>query len=208
MLLSLVDAFRCPAVHEESPLVLSVDAWSGHRIRDGVLGCPVCRARYPIRAGHVDFAGHSAVRQEGAGPPADPTRLAAQLALIEPGGIVLLTGRYAEAHAALAAMSEVTFLLVNSAVPPAPSAATMTVQSRLPLAEGTLRGAALDSPGISAAFLPELARWIRPGGRVVATSGSPLPDGIRLLAEDSAEWVGELAYAGPTVALRRAARAE
>ena len=208
MLLSLVDVFRCPAAHEESPLVLSVDAWADQRIHTGVLGCPVCRARYPIRGGHVDFSGGADVRPEDAGAAADGLRLAAQLDLSEPGGIVLLTGRYAGAHGALAELSNVTCLVVDSAVDPGPSAVSMTVLERLPLAERTLRGAALDAPRNTAAFLAQVARCTRPLGRIVAISGSPQLSGLRLLAEDDADWVSEVPDTGLTAIIRRAAPAD
>jgi uncharacterized protein YbaR (Trm112 family) len=208
VLLSLVDVFRCPAAHEESTLVLSVDAWAGQRIHTGILGCPVCTARYPIRDGHVDFSGDAGVRHGGAGAAADGLRLAAQLDLSEPGGIVLLSGRYAAAHVALGELSNVICLLVDSEVDPGPSAVSMTLLERLPLADGVLRGAALDAPRNTVAFLPEIARCVRARGRIVGISGSPRPVGIRLLAEDNAEWVGEVPDVRPTVTLRRGTRAD
>ena len=95
MLLSLVDSLRCPAGHEGTSLVLSVESWSGKRVSEGLLGCPLCHARYPIRQGAVDFTGGSSdVRHMVSDASVDVMRLAAQLQLNEPGGIVLLTGRY------------------------------------------------------------------------------------------------------------------
>ncbi|MGH9203351.1 MAG: Trm112 family protein, partial [Vicinamibacterales bacterium] len=117
MLLSLVDALRCPADHEESPLVLSADAWRGARILSGTLGCPVCHARYAIRDGGVDFTGsdrsHEAYAPDEPGT-FDSTRLAAQLDLSEPGGIILLTGRYATRVEDLSALVDAVYVLVDS----------------------------------------------------------------------------------------------
>src|SRR4029434_6055806 len=102
MLLSLVDSLRCPGPHEASSLVLSVEQWTEQRIAEGVLGCPMCHARYPIHRGVADFSkGVGVVRPPDEQPRADAMRLAAQLALADGGGVVLLTGRYAAAHEAL-----------------------------------------------------------------------------------------------------------
>lgn len=207
MLLPLVDVFRCPNAHEESPLVLTVDAWKGQRIHTGVLGCPVCNARYPIRGGHVDFSGGVGVRHEAAGAAADALRLAAQLDLSEPGGLVLLSGRYAARHVALTELSNVTCLIADSAIDPGPSAVSVAFRERLPLADGVLRGAAIDAPRNTDAFLAEVVRCMRPGGRIVTISGSPQL-GVRLLAEDDAEWVGEVPDVGQRVRLRRPTRAD
>ena len=77
--------------------MLSVEKWAGSRVAEGILGCPVCHARYYIHQGSVDFApGTDSLNHEGA--TVDPVRLAAQLSLTEPGGIILLTGRYAVVH--------------------------------------------------------------------------------------------------------------
>ena len=207
MLLSLVDAFRCPAAHEESPLVLSIDQRAGERVQTGLLGCPICHARYPILGGAVDFTGDgTGVRHAVSHEPVDSVRLAAQLGLSDPGGIVLLTGRYASVHSALIDLADVTCLLMHSTVAPGQAAVSIDVGERLPLGAGVLRGAAMDAPRGAPALLAEVVRCVRRGGRIVATSGPPPPRGIRLLAADSLEWVGEVAEAGPMFALRRASR--
>ena len=207
MLLSLVDAFRCPAAHEESPLVLSIDQRAGERVQTGLLGCPICHARYPILGGAVDFTGDgTGVRHAVSHERADSVRLAAQLGLSDPGGIVLLTGRYASVHSALIGLADVTCVLMDSTVVTGPAAVSIHVRERLPFGAGVLRGAAVNALRSSPVFLSSTVRCVRRGGRIVATSGPPPPRGIRLLAADSLEWVGEVAEAGPMFALRRASR--
>ena len=44
----MVDTLRCLSVHEESWLVAAADETEGRHIMRGLLGCPVCHARYPI----------------------------------------------------------------------------------------------------------------------------------------------------------------
>ena len=205
MLLSLVDSLRCPASHEESSLVLSVETWSGQRVAEGLLGCPICHARYPIRQGAVDFtAGAAVVRREGPGEPIEVTRLAAQLALSEPGGIILLAGRYAAAADQLVPLAGVTCLLIDAPPSSSPGAVNLEVAERLPLARGALKGAAVDAPRATEVFLGQIVRYVRQGGRIVAPAGSDEPRGCRLIARDALEWVVEVEASTPPLTLRRA----
>src|SRR5215207_7787745 len=55
MFIELIDALRCPRTHEESWLVLAAAQIDARHVRDGTLGCPVCRAEYPIHDGIADF---------------------------------------------------------------------------------------------------------------------------------------------------------
>jgi uncharacterized protein YbaR (Trm112 family) len=201
--LSLVDSLRCPAHPEESALVLSVESWAGSRVAEGMLGCPVCNARYPIRRATVHFSSTGSVRHEGTTEQVDVMRLAAQLGVTDPGGVVLLTGRYATTHAALTDMVEVTCVLVDAGASASMLAVNFVLDGRLPLVDGALRAAAVDVE--RAVLLPDVVRCTKPGGRIVAPDGSPIPPGVRLLARDDREWVGE-AEGGATVQLRRSGR--
>jgi hypothetical protein len=189
VLLTLVDSLRCPAHDEESSLVLSVEGWAGPRIAEGVLGCPLCHARYRIHRGAVEFVPSPNIVRRSA-PPPDPVRLAAQLALTEPGGLILLTGRYAAVHEELAMLAEATFVLLDSEVTSAPQAVTFFVSDRLPFVDGALRGAALDFDG--SRLLPEVERSVRLGGRIVVPRPAAQLSNAQLVAEDDVEWVGEL----------------
>ena len=203
MQLALVDSLRCPSHDEESALVLSVESWAGPRVAEGVLGCPQCNRRYPIRGGTIHFAAAATVQREKAADGADVMRLAAQLGLIEPGGMILLTGRYATIHASLTELVEVTCLLVGAEYPATPLAVNFVVEDRLPLVDHALRGAAIDVEG--AGILIEVARCTSPGGRIVAPAASRIPSGVRLIARDDREWVGEVENVS-TVQLRRSER--
>jgi uncharacterized protein YbaR (Trm112 family) len=201
--LALVDSLRCPAHDEESALVLSVESWAGPRVAEGVLGCPQCNARYPIRGGTIHFAGAGTVQREKTAEGADVMRVAAQLGLTEPGGIILLTGRYATIHASLTELVEVTCLLVSGEHSESPLAVNVVVADRLPLVDHALRGAAIDVDG--AFRLTEVARCTKPGGRIVVPVASPIPSGVSLIVRDAREWVGEVENVS-TVQLRRSER--
>jgi hypothetical protein len=203
VLLSLVDALRCPAAHAESPLVLSVEEWAGPRVSRGLLGCPVCHARYHIASGVADFTDGAGARQSPAADAPDVMRLAAQLSLAEPGGLVLLTGRYGEGHAALSGVADVTCLLVDAAGTMSPAAVNFDVAGRLPLVDDALRAAAVDEPRATPAFLSEVARCLGAGGRLVAPARAPIPPGVQLVAKDDREYVCEAVGHPLTVPLRR-----
>jgi len=205
VLLTLVDSLRCPAGHEETSLVLSVESWSGQRVAEGLLGCPMCHSRYPIQQGTADFTGSSnVVRHAALGAPPDAMRLAAQLSLTEPGGILLLTGRYAACAASLVEFADLTCLLVDVPVASSPAAVDIRVNERLPLVDRALRGAAIDGARGDPVFLAEVARCVRPRGRIVAPNPSVPPGGSRIVARDEHEWVVEVEDFSAPVPLRRA----
>ena len=206
MLLSLVDSLRCPARHEETSLVLSVESWSGQRVFEGVLGCPRCHARYPIHHGAVNFTGGTRdVRHAGTDAPADAMRLAAQLSLTEPGGILLLTGKYVASADRLAEFADVTCLLVDAPLASSSTGVDIEVNAHLPLVDRALRGAAIDESRGDPGFLVEVARCVRSRGRIVAPARSALPDGSKLVARDDLELFVELEDFSPPIPLRRAA---
>ena len=203
LLLTLVDSLRCPAHDEESSLVLSVEEWAGPRVAEGLLGCPLCHARYRIHLGAIDFGpGPEAVRHADA--EVDPFRLAAQLGLTEPGGIILLAGRYANVHEDLAGFVEATFVLVDAAATSSPMAVNFSVSERWPFTDRALRGAAIDDRR-AASIQNDLVRCVRSGGRIVMPAAIAAPNGLTVIARDDRELVGEVVLAtSKPVPLRRA----
>ena len=186
--------------------MLSADAWSGTRVMRGVLGCPMCHLRYPIDNGVVDFTSGSPAAPVAAAGETDAMRLAAQLGLTEAGGIVLLTGRYASSVAALLELVDVTCILVDEVAAGTDAAVTFRILERVPLVDNALRAAAVDDSRAGTAFLEDVARCVRPGGRMVAPAGSAQPEVVRILARDSREWVGEVESTEPLTLLRRVTR--
>ncbi len=186
--------------------MLSVESWSGQRVAEGILGCPICHARYSIREGVIDFTGNREGVTPRAGARPDAFRLAAQLSLSDPGGIVLLAGQYAAAHNELVDMAGVTCLVIDAL--PTTGAINLSVGERLPFVNRALRGAAIDAVRATPAFLSEVSRCVRPGGRLVAPADSLLPPRVHLVARDAHEWVAAIEDSAPTVPLRRARGSE
>lgn len=197
MFIELVDALRCPEPHEESWLVASSTRMEARHIVDGVLGCPVCHAQYPVRNGVADF------RREPTIPmPAEPDpflrgdattamRLAAFLGLSDALGFVVLLDEWGARASALRELVETPILLVD---PPAgregePGISVVLSDGVPPLAAGAARATAIGQASTERAAAG--VRITRAGGRLLAPARVPVPDGVREIARDDALWVGE-----------------
>lgn len=214
MFLELVDALRCPAPHDETWLVASVDRFEGRYIVEGVLGCPSCRAAYPVREGVL----HMEERTNAPTPGDDlygqmdrpseeaVVRCAALLGADESGGVFLLSGAAGRVARSLEELVAMTVILLDpvEGIPLGVATSAIRAPSAVPLAAGSLRGAIVDVATATPARLDGVARALAVGGRLVAPAQVALPAGIRELARDPHEWVGvrEVAPSAP-VALRR-----
>jgi uncharacterized protein YbaR (Trm112 family) len=198
MFIELVDALRCPVPHEESWLVASASRMEARHIVDGLLGCPVCHAQYPVRDGVADFrrdgSGLSVAPSRPGSPRDDPAtamRLAAFLGLSDALGFAVLLDEWGAQAFALRELVETPLLLVD---PPAgtigePGISVVLSDGVPPLAAGASRATAVGASG--AERIAAAVRLTRVGGRLVAPTALALPAGVRELARDEALWVGE-----------------
>jgi uncharacterized protein YbaR (Trm112 family) len=195
MFVEIVDALRCPRPHEESWLVLAARRTEDRHVLEGTLGCPVCRAEYPIHDGIADFSDPTAPDRASTAtirnlPPAD--HLVAMLDLADTLGFVVLIGAWGtRADELLALLDAPPLLLVEP-----PEGVTMgrglsgiRAGTMLPLATGAARAVATDAA--DATRVADAARATRAGGRLVAPAVSRVPEGVRELARDETVWVGE-----------------
>jgi uncharacterized protein YbaR (Trm112 family) len=213
MFIELVESLRCPRPHEFTWLVASTLEMAGRDIRRGLLGCPSCSARYPIRDGIVDFR-----TRDGTTPlpdsipladtPGDPelaTRVAALLDLTSPGGFVLLSGEWAPAAPALRTIVEgVEVLVLNSTVALASGNGISLARTdgSIPIRPGAARGIALDT--WHAAHVESAAQALRQFGRLLAPIAASLPADLEELARDRRDWVATKRVAtSEAVPLRR-----
>lgn len=192
MFIELLDQLRCPADHEESPLVAAIDRMAGRYVERGSLGCSVCRSTYGVRdfVAHFGTAAALPVRQLQAFTSDDLTRLAALLDLRTPGGFVGLSGTWAQAAAPLALGYDVQCVVLDHTAGPVADdgVSVLLVADRIPLAPGSLRGIALDHGSIPSA---SAVRAVAAGGRVVGPASLAVPAGVEELARDQTSWVGE-----------------
>lgn len=190
----------------------AVSTFRGRHIATGSLGCPICRAEYPVADGAADFtvAGHATAASPSmaTAPVADDDvmRARALLDLSEAGGVIAALGNAATLAAALEDSAECTVLQVNpSGVALGPGVSTLWVDDRLPVAPDVLRGA-LVGEDVSPGLLASLVAAIRPKGRLVAPVGLRLPEGVSELARDDRQWVASRTGGriSPPVPLQRA----
>jgi uncharacterized protein YbaR (Trm112 family) len=193
MFIELVDALRCPVPHEESWLVASATRMEFRHIVEGTLGCPVCRAEYPITHGVVDFrrGPHQPVPPEAPPDEDEATRLAALLDLTDRAGFAVLLGTWTVQAPLLRALVETPLVIVD---PPEgtegePGISVIRCDGELPLADGAARGIAVDAG--TPARVASAVRATRARGRLVLSADVALPAGVRELARDAAVVVAE-----------------
>jgi len=217
MRLELAERLRCPAAHVPTPLIVVAQRSAERELVTAMLGCPVCRLEGRIVDGDVRFdapaadhrtAGSPAEARERAGPPPELDRVFALLGLSEPGGAVLLTGRYAALAGPLAALAEVSVVAMHGApadraVSPADGvAAVHGSPAAVPFIDATFRAVALDDD-LPPPFAADAVRATAIAGRVLARATVPAPLGLKELARDDTEWVAARESVGAIVELKR-----
>ena len=193
MFIELVDALRCPNAHEESWLVAAATRMEFRHIVDGTMGCPVCKAQYPVRRGVVDFrrTGAGAVPQHAPPDESEAARLAAFLDLTDHTGFAVLLGAWSTHAPLVRGLVETPLIIVD---PPdgtegEPGISVLRCDGPIPIAAGSARGMAIDGGGV--ARVASAVRATRVKGRVLAPVSVPVPDGVTELARDAATWVAE-----------------
>jgi uncharacterized protein YbaR (Trm112 family) len=195
--IELIDTLRCPRPHEESWLVLSTLVIEARHVREGTLGCPVCKSEYPIHDGVVDLRVRDGRELADRLPSAltgtlvDADHLAAMMNLADPNGFAVLVGRWGErADALLESNGCPPLMLVDppERISMQPGLSGVRCGAELPLAVGAARAIAIDTT--DATRVRSAARATRVGGRIVAPVATPVPDGVRELARDERVWVG------------------
>jgi hypothetical protein len=197
--IELVDSLRCPRDHEDSWLVATVLRRDDRRVIDGVLGCPVCLARFPVQGGVAHFGASGdavvtrpALSRERPSPDA-VIRAAALLDLVEPGGIVVLGGEWGRFASSIAGLAHAQVATVNAGTPPDDSelVSALIVDDRLPFRAQSIRAMALDAETATPAMVGAAASVLRSGARVVLPASHASPDWARELARDEEVVVAE-----------------
>ena len=204
MFIELIDALRCPVPHNESWLVAAATRVDARHIVEGTLGCPVCKAEYPIHAGVADF------RRGGGAPLPGPSapdaelamRVAAMLDLADSQGFAVLLGAWGSHAAELSGIVETPLMLVDppEGIVGAPGISVLRCDGEIPLAAGAARAVAIDAG--DTVRVAGAVRVARTRGRILAPVSVALPDGVRELGRDASVWVGEReAMTSPLVTL-------
>ena len=205
MFIEFVDAFRCLEPHEESWLVLAADRMDERRVIDGTLGCPLCRAAYPIEGGVVWFARSATPAADDHAPASgdEALRLAALLDLAEPQSRALLVGTWGALAERLLDVVPAELLLLDppATVRPGPGITIVRAGGRVPLAAGSVAAAAIENRGSD---VDASIRAVRARGRVVGPLSLAPPPALEELARDDRHWVAtRTAPASKPIQLRR-----
>jgi hypothetical protein len=215
-----VDHLRCLNVHAESWLVAAADVTAERHIVQGVLGCPVCHAQYPIADGVADFTGVAraplALEPSSAvtGDPGLALKLAAMLDLTDASGYVLLCGAWGRLAHPLRELVPIQVIVVNAPrdVVMGNGVSGLLAGDRIPLAGGSARAVALDEgydaggAKRSSTSIASAVSATRAGGRIVGFNTLPLPEDVTSMATDELHWVGARAGGQPVLKLVRAPR--
>ena len=190
MFIELTDHLRCPREHDEAYLVLLPDRVEGRRVVEGMLGCPVCSAEFPIDAGVVRL-GDTPPAPPGAPPDADS--LQAFLGLDGPGGYLLLAGTAAASAPALSRLLPGVHLVAWN--PPAglreSEAVSLVLAAGVPVRARSMRGAVVGDPEAQdPELVAEAVATVLPGLRVTGNGPAPTGPECEVLAEAGGWWVG------------------
>ena len=201
MRLDLAERLRCPNDHAPTPLIVVASRVVDRDLIAGIAGCLTCHLEARVEDGVVRFtAPHdievSTAGMEGAASDEDVARTAALLGLSEPGGIVLLIGRYAEMASALQERFDVATVSVKS-------------NGAIPFADQSFRAAAVDAghaddKGKERRLLGEAARTLSVGGRCLTPHTLHLPPAVKELARDDREVVAEKQMEARMIGISRA----
>lgn len=192
MFIELAETLKCPSPHQESFVVVATEAMAERSVRQGVVGCPVCQAEYPIVDGVVRFG--EAPSPRAPPPAADVETLHALLGIEGPGGYVVLIGAAARRADELAARLEgVHFIAVNAPddLTERPYLSLLVADDQVPLRTGVARGVVVSGDFAHDPWPTEAARVALRGRRVIVErEGLDVP-GTRPLASGSGLWLGE-----------------
>lgn len=184
----------------------------GVELVDGFAGCPVCHLEARFADGDLLFPTEAvADRVHPLGAPAphewtpDLERTIALLGLAEPGGAVVLSGRYAALAERLVERVDVGVVLMGTGARRGRSESAALVRGVTPIApftDGTFRAVAVDVV-FPETLLDDLVRTVAIGGRMLATRLHRVPRGLTELARDDHEWVAAREVTGAIVELSR-----
>jgi hypothetical protein len=116
---------------------------------------------------------------------------------------LVLAGEWARHAHAVTQIVPVRIFAVNapSVMDDSESVALVESAEGIPLAKNSVDGVALDPVTASPVNLASALAVLKPGGRLVAPTATPVPPAINVLARDDHYWVGEMAK--ELISLRR-----
>ncbi len=168
MNLQLTDILTCPRCQEGGGLILLAERVDGRRVLAGQLGCPGCRARYPVADGEADFTTGEDF-STAPGGPVDAARVAALLGVTEGPAQVMVMGNHSElAQALVGLIPDIEVVVVSrssNATGEVAGVSRLRIAERIPLRDRSVRGVVIN--GSDAELISEAVRVIGLAARVV-----------------------------------------
>lgn len=198
MNVQLTDHLTCPRCGPEFGLILLAQDVVSRRVREGELGCPNCRDRFPVSDGFADLRAPPRASlpldagPEPPGPDVAPVAIAAGLGVSEGPGYFVFIGDVARSAADVAALvRDMEVVAVDPSArswSPRPGVSPMAAWPGLPF-RGGARGVALAASSW-ADWGEEAVRVAAPRARIVVTGAgalerpSPAASGLETVLED------------------------
>jgi hypothetical protein len=194
MFIELAQYLRCPRPHEDSYLVLSTGAMKERHVLFGTIGCPVCHSEFPLLDGVARLGQRP--RWPGTPGPVPPAAdVHAVLGLASPGGYIVLVGSATGLATELSRLLDgVHLICLNPADQMGWDASRRVVHATdlIPLRDAVARAVVLGSEALSVPWIPEAARVLLRGQRLVALAETlDPPAGIQTMAVGRGMWVGK-----------------
>jgi hypothetical protein len=190
MFIEVADFLRCPQAHEFQPCVVVPTQMEDRIVASGTVGCPVCKAEFPIRAGRAVFGEAAVVESPGSH---DAATLQALLGLMSPGGYVVMVGSVVSCWKELVELTDTHVIGVNApaGVSEAEGLSLLDTAGEIPLKSSSVRGVVLSAAQTSEAWAQEATRIVLPGQRVVAVTERVVADNLEEVVAGHGLWVGK-----------------
>ena len=190
MFIEIADFLKCPQDHEFQPCVVIPNELEDRIVVSGMVGCPVCKDEFPIRSGRAVFGEAALVESPGAN---DAATLQALLALMSPGGYVVLVGSAVACWSDLVGLTDTHVIGINAptGVNEAEGLSLLDTAGEIPLKSSSVRGVVLPSAQTNDFWLKEATRIVLPGQRVVAAAETVVAANLEKVVAGHGLWVGK-----------------
>jgi uncharacterized protein YbaR (Trm112 family) len=196
--IELAELLRCPAHVEETYCVLSSQEAAGRSVTRGIIGCPVCKAEYPIDNGTVKFGVDPLLGSDSRSDDLtleempDPEIVQALLSLHGAGGYVVLVGSATRLSDRLAELAPGIQHIGVNPPPDVVESSTMSLlqaTAEIPLRSSVARGAVIGREYAVEPWLTEAVRVLADQMRLLVADEGVVTAGVKRLAAERGLWV-------------------
>ncbi|KPJ90794.1 MAG: hypothetical protein AMS18_10015 [Gemmatimonas sp. SG8_17] len=179
--------------------MLSSEEAVGRNVKYGVIGCPVCKAEYPIENGTVRFGVDPLLGSDSRSDDLtleetlEPETVQALLSLESGGGYIVLLGSATRVSGPLAHLAPgIQHIGINPPpdVSESPGLSLLQATADIPLRSAVARGVVVGKEYAVAPWLTEAVRVLADSMRLLVADERALVTGAECLATETGVWVG------------------